>query len=60
MLTYVDTGKQVGDTDHLKVFADQDAAETWFDEKIRRALRSNMTILVRQVLGFVLAVNWLT
>ena len=25
----VDTNKQVGDKDHLKVFASQDAAETW-------------------------------
>jgi hypothetical protein len=29
---YVDTHKQVGDQDHLKVFANQDAAETWFQE----------------------------
>ena len=29
---YVDTSKQVGDKDHLKVFANQDAAETWFQE----------------------------
>ncbi len=27
---YVDTGKQVGDSDHLKVFADADAANAWF------------------------------
>ena len=32
MLIYVDTSKQVGDPDHLKVFANQDAAETWFEE----------------------------
>jgi hypothetical protein len=25
---YVDTSKQVGDKDHLKVFANEDAAET--------------------------------
>jgi len=29
---YVDTRKQVGDRDHLKVFADQDSAERWFAE----------------------------
>jgi hypothetical protein len=28
----VDTSKQVGDCDHLKVFANADAAETWFEE----------------------------
>ena len=30
---YVDTSKEVGDRDHLKVFADQDAAIAWFKEK---------------------------
>ena len=29
---YVDTSKEVGDPDHLKVFANADAAETWFEE----------------------------
>jgi hypothetical protein len=29
---YVDTAKQVGDPDHLKVFASQEAAEGWFAE----------------------------
>ena len=29
---YVDTSKHVGDKDHLKVFANEDAAETWFQE----------------------------
>jgi hypothetical protein len=29
---YVDTSKDVGDRDHLKVFANADAAETWFEE----------------------------
>jgi hypothetical protein len=32
VLIYVDTSKQVGDADHLKVFANIDAAETWFGE----------------------------
>jgi hypothetical protein len=31
-LIYVDTSKQVGDPDHLKVFANADAAEAWFAE----------------------------
>ena len=31
VLIYVDTSKQVGDRDHLKVFANADAAETWFE-----------------------------
>ena len=29
---YVNTSKEVGDRDHLKVFDSQDAAETWFEE----------------------------
>lgn len=29
---YFDTGKQVGDRNHLKVFANEDAAETWLQE----------------------------
>ena len=29
---YVDTGKQVGDRNHLKVFASEAAAEKWFAE----------------------------
>jgi hypothetical protein len=32
VFVYVDTSKQVGDRDHLKVFADADAAEVWFAE----------------------------
>jgi hypothetical protein len=29
---YVNTAKQVGDKDHIKVFADVDAAVKWFEE----------------------------
>jgi hypothetical protein len=29
---YVDTTKDVGDVDHLKVFASENAAEEWFEE----------------------------
>ena len=29
---YVNTSKHVGDAEHLKVFANADAAETWFEE----------------------------
>ena len=32
VLIYVNTSKQVGDRDHINVFANQDAAETWFEE----------------------------
>jgi hypothetical protein len=29
---YVDTSKEVGDVDHLKVFASKEAAEVWLNE----------------------------
>jgi len=32
VLIYVNTSKQVGDADHLKVFANAAAAETWLQE----------------------------
>ena len=32
VFVYVNTSKQVGDAEHIKVFANADAAETWFAE----------------------------
>jgi hypothetical protein len=32
VFVYVNVSKQVGDKEHIKVFANQDAAETWFEE----------------------------
>jgi hypothetical protein len=32
VFVYVDTSKEVGDPDHLKVFANADAADTWLEE----------------------------
>jgi hypothetical protein len=32
VLIYVNTSKQVGDSEHVKVFANTDAAEAWFEE----------------------------
>lgn len=29
---YVNTAKELGDVDHLKVFANLEAAERWFEE----------------------------
>jgi len=39
VLIYVDTNKQVGDPDHLKVFANADAAEAWFAENDPEGVR---------------------
>jgi hypothetical protein len=33
---YVNTSKQVGDADHLKVFSNVDAAETWLEQNDSR------------------------
>lgn len=41
-LGYVDTSKQVGDPDHLKIVANADAAAPWFAENILKAWLSNM------------------
>ncbi|WP_197427434.1 hypothetical protein [Bradyrhizobium retamae] len=32
VFVYVNTSKQVGDAEHIKVFANADAAEKWFEE----------------------------
>jgi hypothetical protein len=32
VFVYINTSKQVGDKEHVKVFANQDAAEKWFEE----------------------------
>ena len=32
VFVYVNTAKQVGDSEHIKVFAMVDAAERWFEE----------------------------
>jgi hypothetical protein len=42
VFVYVNTSKQVGEPDHIKVFANVDAAETWFEENDPEGWRSNM------------------
>ena len=32
VFVYVNTSKQIGNPEHIKVFANQDAAETWLVE----------------------------
>jgi hypothetical protein len=32
VLIYVNTNAKVGDVDHLKVFANEEAMQRWFDE----------------------------
>jgi len=35
---YVDTSKEVGDVDHLKVFATPELADEWFRRTIRKGV----------------------
>jgi hypothetical protein len=51
VLIYVDTSKQVGDKDHLKVFADTETAEAWFEENDPEGVAFEYKVLVRQALG---------
>jgi len=39
---YVNKGKQVGDAEHIKVFASEGTAERWFKANDPEGLRSNM------------------
>jgi len=50
ILVYVNT-KQIGDADHIKVFANQDATETWFKDNDHEEVVFEYEVLVRQVLG---------
>ena len=45
VLIYVDTNKQVGDPDHLKVFANEDAAESWLQENDPEAVAFEYEVL---------------
>ena len=42
---YVDTNKQVGDIDHLKVFANDEAAEIWFEKHDPEGVASEYEVI---------------
>jgi hypothetical protein len=46
---YVDTSKQVGDVDHLKVFATAEAADAWFDEHDPEGVAFEYPVLIADV-----------
>jgi hypothetical protein len=48
VFVYVNTSKQVGDVEHIKVFANQDAAETWLEENDLKALPSSTKCWLKQ------------
>ena len=47
VFVYVTTSKQVGDPEHLKVFANADAAETWFPENDPEGVAFEYPVIVR-------------
>ena len=49
---YVDTGKQVGDRNHLKVFASEAAAETWLQENDPEGVAFEYEVLEWSYVGF--------
>ena len=53
---YINTRKQVGDKDHLKVLASEDAAETWIQENDRLPVAETYTVHLSppQPVGFLL------
>jgi hypothetical protein len=51
VLIYVDTSKQAGDRDHLKVFANADAAETWFAENDPEGVAFEYQVLEAKVVA---------
>ncbi len=42
VLVYVNTSAEVGDVDHLKIFANEEAADRWFKEMTRKAWPLNI------------------
>jgi hypothetical protein len=48
VFVYVNTSKQAGDPEHIKVFATTDAAETWFEENDPEGVAFEYEVLVRQ------------
>ena len=51
VFVYVNTSKQVGDAEHIKVFADQDAADAWFEKNDPEGVAFEYEVIVRQLLG---------
>ena len=46
VFVYVNTSKQIGHNDHIKVFANQDAAETWLEENDPEGVAFEYEVLV--------------
>jgi hypothetical protein len=54
---YVDTSKQVGDKDHLKVLANEDAAEAWLQQNDPDGVAGRRTAYAMLVI-LVLPIVW--
>ena len=44
---YIDTSKEVGDADHLKVFANTEAADRWLEEHDPEGVAFEYPVIVR-------------
>ena len=44
---YIDTSKEVGDADHLKVFANMEAADRWLEEHDPEGVAFECPVIVR-------------
>ena len=42
---YINTAKEIGDVDYVKVFANQEAAERWFEENDREGVAFEYDVL---------------
>jgi hypothetical protein len=51
VLIYVNSRKQIGDADHIRVLAKQDPTESWFEENDLEEAAFEYEVLLRQVLG---------
>ena len=46
---YVNTSKQVGDVEHIKVFAITEVAEVWFEENDSEGVALEYEVLMKEV-----------
>ncbi|WP_197520893.1 hypothetical protein [Bradyrhizobium icense] len=46
---YVDTSKQVGDADHLRVFATREVADAWLEEYDREGVAFEYPVIIGEV-----------
>lgn len=48
---YINTAREVGDVNHLKVFASEEAAERWFAERDPEGMAFEYPVIESYILG---------